>query len=103
MAGENQDIDGGTIEKIWATLPTQICHRHRTLARNQKPTDWNIEELRKEYYNGGYRDPEYFRRHIVELANRRPELQIEGDDLRLTPQGIEYCIANIPGVLDDFR
>lgn len=28
MAQENQNIDEGTIETIWATLPNHICHRH---------------------------------------------------------------------------
>jgi hypothetical protein len=104
---ENQRIDDATLEKIWATLPNQICHRHRILARNVKPTpdnprptDWNIEKLRKEDYSS-YGE-KYFRNHMIELANRHPEIQVEGDAVRLTPQGVEYCKANIQGVLDDF-
>jgi len=98
---DNQGIDESTLEKIWITLPNQICHRHRTMARNQQPTDWNIEKLRNEFYSA-YTDPPYFRRHMVELANRHPELQVEGDIVRLTPQGLDYCGANIPGWQRDF-
>ena len=100
-ANENQGIDEGTIENLWNTLPNQICHRHRTMARNGQPTDWNIEELRNELY-GAYENPTYFRRHMVELANRHPELQVEGDVVRLTPEGLDYCEANVPGWVRDF-
>jgi hypothetical protein len=98
---ENQGIDEGTLEKIWSTLPNLICHRHRTMARNQQSTEWNIEELRSEFYSA-YTDPTYFRRHIAELANRHPQLQVEGDVIRLTSDGLDYCEANIPGWQRDF-
>jgi hypothetical protein len=98
---DNQGIDEGTLEKIWSTLPNLICHRHRTMARNQQSTDWNIEELRSEFYSA-YTDPTYFRRHIAELANRLPQLQVEGDVIRLTSDGLDYCEANIPGWQRDF-
>jgi hypothetical protein len=98
---DSQRIDEGTLEKIWTTLPDQICHRHRTMARNQQPTDWNIEELRSEFYSA-YADPTYFRRHVAELANRHPELQVEGDVVRLTHNGLDYCEANISGWQRDF-
>jgi hypothetical protein len=108
-AGEEiQRIDEGTLEKIWSTLPNLICHRHRTLARNvrptadnPRPTDWNIEEHRTEYYSS-YADKDYFMRHLVELANRHPEIQVAGDVVRLTPQGLDYCEANIPNCQRDF-
>jgi hypothetical protein len=98
---DNQGIDEGTLEKIWSTLPNLICHRHRTMARNQQSTDWNIEELRSEFYSA-YTDPTYFRRHIAKLANRHPQLQVEGDVIRLTSDGLDYCEANIPGWQRDF-
>ena len=43
-----------------------------------------------------------FRRHLAELANRHPEIQVEGDLIRLTPQGLDYCKANFPGWQRDF-
>jgi hypothetical protein len=75
--------------------------RYRTMARNQQSAGWITEELRNEFYSA-YTDPNYFRRHITELANRHPELQVEGDVVRLTPNGLDYCEANISGWQRDF-
>jgi hypothetical protein len=76
-------IDDDTLRGIWTTLLTQLCNRHRERARNIKPsdddprpTDWKIEDLRKEHYSGGYPDSTYFRRHITELARRHPEIHV---------------------------
>ena len=107
MSSVNQ-IDEDSLRGIWTTLPTQLCNRHREIARNRvstpdnpRPTDWNIEELRNEFY-GGYTDAEYFRRHLTELANRHPEIQVEGDVIRLTNQGLLYCERNVKGFQRDF-
>jgi hypothetical protein len=102
-------IDEDTLRGIWTTLPTQLCNRHRDKARNKKPTpdnprptDWKIEDLRKEHYSGGYPDSSYFKRHITELARRHPEIQVEDDVIRLTHQGILYCVRNVRGFEKDF-
>lgn len=62
------------------------------MARNQQSIYWNIEELRSEFYSA-YTDPNYFRRHIAEVASRHPELQVEGRVVRLTPQGLDHCVS----------
>lgn len=100
MSSVNQ-IDEDTLRGIWTTLPTQLCNRHRHQARNAKPTDWKIEDLRKEHY-GAYPEAEYFRRHLTELANRHPEIQVVEDVIRLTNQGLLYCERNVKGFQRDF-
>lgn len=83
-------IEEDTLEGIWSNLMSHLCRRHRTNVRNGYPTDYKIEDLRIDYY-GAYQDAEYFRSHIAELARRHPEIQVEGDTLRLTPYGINQC------------
>ena len=111
LAEEDGRIDEATIEGIWTTIMLQLCNRHRTQARNVKPTadnprptDWKIEDLRKRHYKGGYPDAEYFRRHIVELARRYPEIQVneKGDVIRLTSKGLDYCEKYVRGWQKDF-
>lgn len=108
MSSDNQ-IDEDTLRGLWTTLPTQLCSRHRERARNvaptddnPRPTDWKIEDLRREYYEGGYPNAEYFRKHITELARRHPEIRVEGDVIRLTNQGLLYCVRNVKGFQTDF-
>jgi hypothetical protein len=100
-------VDEDTLRGIWTTLPTQLCNRHRYQARNVTPTDdnpgptdWKIEDLRKEHYSGGYPDSAYFSRHITELARRHPEIQVDGDVIRLTH--LLYCERNVRGFQRDF-
>ena len=106
---EDTRIDEGTLERIWSNLMNHLCERHGRQARNvnptsdnPRPTDWEIENLRNGRY-GGYDDAAYFRRHLAELANRHPEIQIEGDVIRLTPQGVDYCNSNFPGWQREFK
>jgi hypothetical protein len=82
-------FDEGAIEKIWSNLMSHLCPRHRIQARNGHPTDYRIEDLRMEHYPSYEKD--FFRRHIVRLANRQPEIQVEGDVIRLTPYGLDNC------------
>ena len=90
MSAEN--IDEGTLEKIWSNLMNHLCPRHRTNARNERPTDYKIEQLRNDYY-GSYEVTEYFRRHITELANRHQEIEVAGgaDIVRITLYGLGHC------------
>lgn len=83
-------IDEDTIDGIWTNLMHHLCRRHRINVRNGYPTDYKIEDLRIDYY-GAYQDAQYFRRHIAELAKRHPEIQVEGDTLRLTQYGVSQC------------
>lgn len=108
MSSGNQ-IDEDTLRGIWSTLPTQLRNRPRWQARNvrptednPRPTDWNVEDLRKEHYSVGYPDPDYFRRYITELARRHPETKVEDDVIRLTNQGLLYCERNVRGFQRDF-
>lgn len=105
---DNEGIDEDTIVGIWTTIMIQLCNRHRTQARNvrpttdnPRPTDWKIEDLRAKYYRA-YPDPAYFRIHITELANRHPEIEVEGNIIRLTTQGLDYCEKNVSGWQRDF-
>jgi hypothetical protein len=56
------------IEKVWPGLILHLCSRHRIDARNGRPTDYKIEDLRKEHYSG-YTESKYFRKLIYELAS----------------------------------
>jgi hypothetical protein len=94
-------IDEGDLQKIWVNLMMHLCRRHRDKARKREPTDYRIEDLRKEYF-GAYTDSEYFRRHIVELSNRHYEIQSEGDVIRLTPRGLDTCVSYVPEWQRDF-
>jgi hypothetical protein len=107
MSSETQ-IEEDSLRTIWTTLPTYLCNRHRQQARNvsptddnPRPTDWNIEDLRRDYY-GAFTDARYFRRHLIELANRHPEIRVERDVIRLTNQGLLYCERNVRGWQRDF-
>lgn len=94
-------IDEDTLEGIWSNLMNHLCRRHRINVRNGYPTDYKIEDLRIDYYSA-YQDAEYFRRHIVELARRHSEIQVEGDTLRLTQYGVNQCGSYVRNWQRDF-
>jgi hypothetical protein len=77
-------------ERVWLTLMSHLCPRHRINARNGRSTDWDIEELRSENY-GAYTDAGYFRKIVEELARRHTEIEIERNVIRLTEQGLHNC------------
>jgi hypothetical protein len=77
-------------ERVWLTLMSHLCPRHRINARNGRPTNWDIENLRSEYY-GAYTDAGYFRKVIEELVRRHREIEVERNIIRLTEYGLNNC------------
>jgi hypothetical protein len=76
--------------RIWVhtDLLGLLSKRYRIQARNDKSTNYLIEDLRNEYY-GAFTDSAYFRRCIEELAKRHPnEILVEGDLIKVSRQGI---------------
>lgn len=78
------------IETLWSGLMLRLCSRHRINARNGRPTDYRIGDLREDHYRG-YEDVRYFTRLLQELARRHPEIQVDGDIIRLTRHGLDNC------------
>lgn len=89
------------VEKVWRTLMTHMCPRHRNNTRNGKPTDWDIENLRTEHYDA-YTNPDYFRSVLRELARRHGEIQIKGNAMGLTEEGLKNCSKYDPTFQRDF-
>jgi hypothetical protein len=83
-------VDEGDIEKVWRTLMGHLCPRHRTNKRNGRETDYEIEELRTDHY-GAFIDSGYFRRIIAWLVKKHPEVEVDGNIIRLTRFGLDNC------------
>ena len=76
---------------VWRNLMSYLCSRHRTTRRNGRPTDYNIEELRRDHYEGGFPDAYYFRRLISWVAKQHREIEVDRDVIRLTRFGFDNC------------
>ena len=90
------------IKKVWPGLMLHLCPRHRINARNESPTDYKIEDLRKDHY-AGFTDSQYFRKLIYELARLYEEIQVEGDIIKLTKYGLDNCEKYDPTFQKDFK
>jgi len=66
-----------------------LCQSHRANKRNGHATDYSIENLRTDYYSAF--DADYFRRLLGWVAKQHPEVQVEGDIIRLTKYGFDNC------------
>jgi hypothetical protein len=77
------------IQTVWVNLMSYLCPRHRINKKNGDPTDYNIEELRRKYYNAF--DPNYFRRVIGWVARQHREVEVERDIIRLSRFGFDNC------------
>ncbi|MGA9151593.1 MAG: hypothetical protein WBZ36_13530 [Candidatus Nitrosopolaris sp.] len=78
-----------------------LCSRHRINARRDSPTDYNIEDLRRDDYQG-FDSNQYFRLILNELARRHQEIQVEGDIIRLTMYSLNNCQKFDPTFQKDF-
>jgi hypothetical protein len=90
------------IEKVWPGLMLHLCSRHRINARNERPTDYKIEDFRKEHYSG-YTDSKYFRKLIYELAKLHREIQVDADIIRASRFGLDNCEKYDPTFQRDFK
>jgi hypothetical protein len=79
----------------------RLCSKHRINARNGRPTDYKIEDLRIDQF-AGFTNSKYFKRILEELANRHTEIQIDGDIVRLTNYGLDNCKKYDPTFQRDF-
>jgi hypothetical protein len=89
------------VEKVWQNLMLILCRRHRTNARNAKPTGYRIEQLRTDQY-GSYTKPEHFKRVIQEAAKLHNEIEVEGDIIRVSEYGLNNCKKYDPTFQRDF-
>ncbi len=90
------------IERVWLSLMQSLCSRHRINAQNERPTDYNIEDLRKEHYSG-YTDNKYIRKLIYELAKLHREVQVDADIIRLSRFGLDDCEKYDPTFQRNFK
>ena len=68
-----------------------LCRRYRIKAGNGEPTNYNIEEFRNEHY-AGFTDIVYFKRMLEKLSVlNNKEIEVDGDTVRLTKDGIDNC------------
>jgi hypothetical protein len=79
-----------------------LCSRHRSNARNGRPTDYSIEDLRRDNYPA-FDSSEYFRQILDNLARIHAEIQIDGDIIRLTKYGLNNCDRFDPTFQRDFQ
>jgi len=79
-----------------------LCRRYRIKAGNGKPTDYNIEEFRNEHY-AGFTDIVYFKRMLEKLSVlNNKEIEVDGDIIRVTKDGIDNCKEYDPTFREDF-
>jgi hypothetical protein len=100
MASDPEVLEGD-IEKVWINLMLYLCPMHRSNARNGRPTDFKIEELREDRYSA-FTESKHFEKIINALAKRRREIEIEGGIVRLTPYGLDNCRKYDPTFQRDF-
>jgi hypothetical protein len=77
-------------ESVWTNLMQILCSRHRNNARNGRPTDYSIGDLRIDHYSS-YNSLPYFRQILDNLATMHAEIQIDGAIIRLTNYGLNNC------------
>jgi hypothetical protein len=79
-----------------------LCRRYRIKAGNGESTDYNIEEFRNEHY-AGFTDIMYFKKMLerLSLLNNK-EIEVDGEIIRLTKDGIDNCKEYDPTFREDF-
>lgn len=99
-----KDVQEGDLQRIWVNLLTHLSRRYREWARKDPSSiDYKIEELRNDHY-GAFTNANHFRMCIKELARRHPnEIQVEGEPIRVTAQGILNYHQIDPTLQLDFR
>jgi hypothetical protein len=95
------DTSEQDLQTVWSSLMLRLCSRHRINARNGRPTDYRIEDLRIDQFTG-FTDGEHFKRIIQELAKLHMEIQVDGDIVRLTKYGLDNCKKYDPTFQRDF-
>jgi hypothetical protein len=101
MTTERIEISSDS-ETVWTNLMRILCRRHRSNARNGLPTDYNIEDLRRDHYSGFHSNQD-LRRILNELARIHAEIQIEGYIIRLTTYGLNNCNKFDPTFQKNFQ
>src|SRR5215212_233676 len=79
-----------------------LCRRYRIKAGNGEPTDYNIEEFRNEHF-AGLIDIMYFKRMLEKLSVlNNNEIEVDGDTVKLTKDGIDNCKEYDPTFRENF-
>jgi hypothetical protein len=95
MSSPNEPSDE-EVRQFESGIMLVLCRRHRIKAGNGEPTDYNIEKFRNEHY-AGFTDIVYFKRMLEKLSVlNNKEIEVDGDRVRLTRDGIDNCIEYDP-------
>jgi hypothetical protein len=101
MSSANEPSDE-EVRQFESGIMLVLCRRYRIKAGNEEPTDYNIEEFRNEHY-AGFTDIMYFKRMLEKLSvSNNNEIEVDGDTVRLTKDGIDNCKEYDPTFREDF-
>jgi hypothetical protein len=101
MSSPNEPSDE-EVRQFESGIMLVLCRRHRIKAGNGEPTDYNIEEFRNEHY-AGFTDIVYFKRMLEKLSVlNNKEIEVDGQTIRLTKDGIDNCKEHDPTFREDF-
>jgi hypothetical protein len=101
MSSANEPSDE-KVRQFESGIMLVLCRRYRIKAGNGEPTDYNIEEFRNEHY-AGFTDIMYFKRMLEKLSvSNNNEIEVDGDTVRLTKDGIDNCKEYDPTFREDF-
>ena len=101
MSSANEPSDE-EVRQFESGIMLVLCRKYRIKAGNGEPTDYNIEEFRNEHY-AGFTDIMYFKRMLEKLSVlNNNEIEVDGDTVRLTKDGIDNCKEYDPTFREDF-
>jgi hypothetical protein len=101
MSSTNEPPDE-EVRQFESGIMLVLCRRYRIKAGNGESTDYNIEEFRNEHY-AGFTDIMYFKKMLerLSLLNNK-EIEVDGEIIRLTKNGIDNCKEYDPTFREDF-
>jgi hypothetical protein len=100
MSSSNEPSDE-EVRQFESGIMLVLCRRHRIKAGNGETTDYNIEEFRNEHY-AGFTDIVYFKRMLEKLSViNDKEIEVDGDRVRLTKDGVDNCKEYDPTFRED--
>jgi hypothetical protein len=101
MSSTNEPSDE-EVRQFESGIMLVLCRRYRIKAGNGESTDYNSEEFRNEHY-AGFTDIMYFKKMLerLSLLNNK-EIEVDGEIIRLTKDGIDKCKEYDPTFREDF-
>jgi len=101
MSSANEPSDE-EVRQFESGIMLVLCRRYRIKAGNGEPTDYNIEEFRNEHY-AGFTDIIYFKTMLERLSVlNNNEIEVDGNIVRVTKDGIDNCKEYDPTFREDF-